>query len=89
MRRSDLKRPSERRIGARVRIKPDFQNEVEALFAAANVFPIYKDLREDGNVSYWFGKEQQAELAGSGVLERIPLHHWAHYAIIGEPPTLN
>jgi len=82
-------RPSERKVGARVRIKPVHQLEVEALFDQAGVLPIYKELRSDGNVSYWFGKDQVAILAEVGALERIPLHWWAHYAIAGEPPTLN
>jgi hypothetical protein len=64
-----------------VRIKPVHQQEIEALFAEADVVPIYKEMRADGNVSYWFGKDQLSEL--TEVLERIPLHHWAHYAVVG------
>jgi hypothetical protein len=81
--------PSNSRVGARVRIKPEHQSAVEALFHQAMIVPIYKELREDGNVSYWFDKKQTAFLSESHVLERIPLHHWAHYAIIGSPPSLN
>ena len=89
MSRSANIRPSERRIGARVRIKPVHQPEVEALFLEAGLAPIYKELRSDGNISYWFNKDQVTALAEAGTLERIPLHWWAHYAIEGEPPNLN
>lgn len=65
------------------------QPEVEGFFEQAGITPIYKDLRSDGNVSYWFGKDQVPALAECGVLEQIPLHWWAHYAITGEPPPLN
>jgi hypothetical protein len=83
------KKPSERTIGARVRIKPVHQAEVEALFAQATISPIYKELRTDGDVAYWFGKNQISALAEAGVLEQIPLYCWAHYAIIGQPPIIN
>ena len=33
------------------------------------------------NVSCWFSKDQLAALAGTDVLEKIPLHCCAHYAI--------
>jgi hypothetical protein len=79
-----LKRPpGNRRVGARVRIKPAHQAEVEALFAEARMAPIYKEMRADGNVSYWFDKNQARAL--HPVLERIPLDYWAHYAVIGLP----
>ena len=77
------RRPSSTRVGARVRIKPAHQQEVEALFSEVGVSPLYKELRSDGNVSYWFGKEQVDQL--HGVVERIPLEYWAHYAVVGSP----
>jgi len=89
MSKSENDRPPERKIGARVRIKPIHQAEAETLFAQAGFSPIYKELRTDGNVSYWFSKDQAGPLAAAGVLERIPLHWWAHYAIVGKPPTIN
>lgn len=89
MRKSEDARPPERKIGARVRIKPVHEVEADALFAEAGLSPIYKELRTDGNVSYWFGKDQVGPLAEAGVLERMPLHWWAHYAIVGDPPTIN
>lgn len=82
-------RPPEQRIGARVRIKPLYQADVEALFEQFGLSPIYKESRTDGNVSYWFGKDQVALLGKAEVLERIPLHWWAHYAIVGDAPIIN
>jgi hypothetical protein len=87
--RSVNTRPSERSIGARVRIKAHFQTELEAFFAQAQIEPIYKEMRTDGDISYWFGKEQVAALGKARVLERIPLHWWAHYAIVGDLPIIN
>lgn len=82
-------RPSERQIGARVRINPTYQAEVEALFDDARVAPIHKELRPDGDVSYWFSKDQVAALSETRVLAKIPLHYWAHHAIVGEPPIVH
>lgn len=45
--------------------------------------PLYKEMRADGNVSYWFDADQTAELRSTGVVERIPLEYWAHYAVVG------
>ncbi|HEX7850757.1 MAG TPA: hypothetical protein VF485_13590 [Sphingomonas sp.] len=89
MSRSANTRPSERRIGARVRIKPLFQAQLEALLAQVEIEPIHKELRTDGDISYWFDREQVAALGEARVLERIPLHWWAHYAIVGDTPTIN
>ena len=77
--------PSSSRVGVRVRIKPAHQQEVETLFADAGMQPLHKEMRADGNVSYWFGKEQLGELRSTGVVERIPLECWAHYAVVGFP----
>ncbi|MBA2921271.1 hypothetical protein GON01_16390 [Sphingomonas sp. MAH-20] len=85
---ADANRPSpSARVGARIRIKPAHQQEVEALFAEAGVQSLYKEMRSDGNVSYWFGKDQIDELRSTGVVERIPLEFWAHYAVVGCPTT--
>ena len=89
MSKSEDIRPPVRKIGARVRIKLVHDKEVEALFQEAGVLPIYKELRTDGNVSYWFGRDQLERLADAGVLERIPLQWWAHHAVVGSPPTIN
>ncbi|MGH6694908.1 MAG: hypothetical protein ACREBX_06440 [Sphingopyxis sp.] len=83
------KKPSERTIGARVRIKPVHQAEVEALFDQASIIPVYREPRTDGNVTYWFSKYQIAALAEAGVLEQIPLYCWAHHAITGQTPIIN
>ncbi|MGL3820867.1 hypothetical protein [Sphingopyxis sp. R3-92] len=88
MRGSADRKPSEREIGARVRIHPAHQAEIEALFDEAMIIPIYKEMRTDGNVSYWFGKNQISKLAEACVLERIPPHYWAHHVVIGQPPII-
>jgi hypothetical protein len=77
--------PPSSRVAARVRIKPAYQGEVETLFSEARLSPIYKEMRADGNVSYWFSKGQENAL--SSVLERMPLEYWAHYAVAGFPPN--
>ena len=81
----DNRPPSQRRIGARVRIKAAHQCEVEKLFSEAGVPPLYKEIRADGNVSYWFGKDQLGVLRSSAAVERIPLAFWAHFAVVGLP----
>ena len=81
--------PAERKLGARFGIKTFHQADIEALFEHAGFSPIYKELKTDGNVSYWFGKDQIEPLAAAGVPERIPLHWWAHHAIVGDPPTID
>lgn len=88
MRTSAKARPPESEIGAGIRIKPAHQVDIEAIFAREGVAPIYQELRPDGNISYWFGKEQVAALAARALLEKIPLHYWAHYAVIGDPPAI-
>jgi len=57
------------------------------MFEEVGLRPIFKEVRQDGNVSYWFGTEQVADLGSTGVLERIPLAYWAHYMVSGSPPT--
>ena len=83
MGRENSRPPPRSRLGARVRIKPAHQREVETLFTEAGLSPIYKEVRVDGNVSYWFGKDELAAL--HAVLERMPLEYWAHYAVVGFP----
>lgn len=51
------KPPSERRIGARVRVRRDRANDAAELFAASGFAPLYVEHRDDGDVSFWFGKE--------------------------------
>jgi len=82
-------RPPEGKIGARIRIKSVHRAEVETLFEEAGFSPIHRELETDGNVSYWFGKDQVEPLGEAGILERIPLHWWAHHAIVGDCPTIN
>ena len=89
MKKSDNTRPSERRIGARIRIKPAYRSEAEAHFAQAGFAPIYTELRTDGNISYWFDKDQFGLIVEAGVLEQMPLYWWALHATMGGPPANN
>ena len=74
---------SSSRVKARVRVKPAHQREVETLFSEAGLSPIHKEMRVDGNVSYWFGKDELSTL--HAVLERMPIEYWAHHALVGFP----
>ncbi len=86
MSRSANAPPSERKVGARVLVRSTCQSEVAALFAEAGVAPIFLQLKEGGNISYWFGKREAFILAERAVLARIPRHCWVHHAVIGDPP---
>lgn len=59
------KAPSQRRIGCRIRVKPENAEEAARLFELRGFTPIYVDFREDGDISIWFGK------ATDDVLHRI------------------
>lgn len=73
---------------ARFRIKAAHHAEAEAVLrAAATDFD--KEPDGDGAVFYRFSKEQEAALVATGVLDRLPLHWWAGYAVASGPPTLN
>lgn len=48
-------RPSEKLIGMRVRIRSSYATEAGRLFEAGGFLPI--EHRDDGDVSFWFGKE--------------------------------
>jgi hypothetical protein len=50
--------PSEKLIGGRVRVRSACAAEAARLFDADGFTPIYVEHREDGDVSFWFGKEQ-------------------------------
>jgi hypothetical protein len=62
---NNSKPPSEKRIGARVRVSSERAADAAQLFGAAGFAPIYVEHRNDGDVSFWFGKE------GDDVLYRI------------------
>mgnify|MGYP001111039573 CR=1 FL=1 len=88
MRKSEYTASLKQKIGARIQIKLEYQSEIENLFGQAGIAPIHKELR-DGNILYLFSKDQIAALAATGLLENVPLHWRAHYAIAGEPPIVN
>jgi hypothetical protein len=80
-----IKSPSQRRIGARVRIKSEFAESVAAQFATANLPPIYVEHREDGDISFWFDKPTAGNPLFADVLHAIPFEHWAIHAVVGNP----
>ena len=51
------KPPSEKRIGGRVRVRSERAVDAAQLFAASGFAPIYVEHQDDGDVSFWFGKE--------------------------------
>jgi hypothetical protein len=51
------KPPSETLIGGRVRVRSTRAAEAARLFEAGGFAPIFVEHREDGDVSFWFGKE--------------------------------
>ena len=51
------KRPFEKRIGGRVRVRPERAADAAQLFEASGFTPIYVEHRDDGDVSFWFGRE--------------------------------
>jgi len=53
------KRPSEKLIGARVRVSSDRAADAARLFDSGGFAPIYVEHRDDGDVSFWFGKEPE------------------------------
>lgn len=55
------KPPSEKRIGSRIRVRPENADEAAKLFEQNGFQPIYVDYRADGDVSFWFGKAPDDE----------------------------
>jgi hypothetical protein len=56
------KRPSERQIGCRIRVRPENADEAAKLFEQGGFRPIYVEHRADGDISFWFGKAPDDEL---------------------------
>ncbi|WP_374146704.1 hypothetical protein [Sphingomonas sp. 28-63-12] len=77
--------PSQKHIGARIRIKPEHAPSVAELFTASNFTPVYVEYRSDGNVSFWFDKVAARSPAFVKTVEAIPFAHWAIHAIVGRP----
>src|SRR4051812_9859034 len=54
--------PSERDVGARIRVKGEFADEATSAFDREGLSPLYIEKRADGDVSFWFGKLGDADL---------------------------
>jgi hypothetical protein len=74
----DNDNPAERDVGARIRVRPEHADEAAAAFDREGLTPIYVEQRNDGDVSFWFGKLANADLFR--VCEAIP-REW--YALTG------
>jgi hypothetical protein len=73
--------PSQRRIGCRIRVKQQHADEAAALFDRNGFVPIYVEHREDGDVSFWFGKEPDDVL--HRIVTSVPLEFFALRAVVG------
>ncbi len=49
--------PSQKRIGGRVRVRSERASDAARLFEAHGFAPIHVEHQDDGDVSFWFGKE--------------------------------
>jgi hypothetical protein len=70
--------PSERDVGARIRVKGEFADEAASAFDREGLNPLYIERRADGDVSFWFSKLGEADLLKA--CEAIP-REW--YAVSG------
>jgi hypothetical protein len=79
------KRPSEKLVGARVRVSSDRAVDATRLFDAGGFAPIYVEHRDDGDVSFWFGKESDDVLYR--IATCIPRDFYAvQGAVVGNNP---
>jgi hypothetical protein len=67
-------------VGARIRIRPADEEKALGLFASAGFTPIHIERRDDGILSFWFGKMPGDELLR--LAEAIPRDMYAMQAII-------
>jgi hypothetical protein len=74
-------RPPERRVGARIRVKPEKAEAAAEMFEAADFLPIFVEPRSDGDVSFWFAKIPDDELFK--LSETVPRDFYALNAVIG------
>jgi len=72
--------PSAREVGARIRIRPEDEDEALRLFALAGFTPIHIERRDDGNLSFWFGKMPGEDLFR--LCEAIPRDMYAMRAVV-------
>lgn len=69
------KAPSQRRVGCRIRVRPEHAEEAARIFGANGFEPIYVEHRDDGDISFWFGKEPYDMLYRIGTC--IPREYFA------------
>lgn len=74
------KPPSETRVGARIRVKPEHEQAAGRLFAEIGFTPIHVQHRPDGDVSFWFGKIEDEQL--DILVRAIPQNFYALRAIV-------
>jgi len=67
-------------VGARIRIRPEDEDEASRLFAGAGFTPIYIERRDDGTLSFWFGKMPGDEMFR--LVEAIPRDMYAIRAAV-------
>ncbi len=79
--------PSEKLIGGRVRVRSARAAEAARLFEAGGFTPIYVEHREDGDVSFWFGKDQNDVLYR--IVTCIPREFFALQGVLvgNNPPS--
>lgn len=73
-------RPSEKLIGARIRVRPEKADEAVELFEQSGFRPIYVDHRVDGDISFWFGKASDDELYR--LLNSVPREYYAIKGVV-------
>ncbi|HXH14874.1 MAG TPA: hypothetical protein VNJ10_01950 [Sphingomonas sp.] len=74
------KPPSEKRIGSRIRVRPENADEAAKLFEQNGFQPIYVDYRADGDISFWFGKAPDNEKFR--LLSSIPREFYAIQGVV-------
>lgn len=80
--------PSQKRSGGRVRVRSEHANDAARLFEAHGFAPIYVEHREDGDVSFWFGKEADDVLYR--IATCIPCEFYAvQGVVVGDSPPFS
>jgi len=76
------KRPSERRVAARIEVKAEYFEEAALRFRLAGFEAIHVEMKAHGNAELWFGKavaDRLWDLAAA-----IPEEFYAKKAIVGK-----
>lgn len=72
--------PSERDVGARIRVKAEHAKDADAAFERESLTPIHVERWPDEGVSFWFGKLSDADLLRA--CKAIPREWYALQGII-------